>query len=34
MRPGYSKEYIEHELVSPNPERFRAKTAEEMKNRK
>ena len=34
LRPGYSKEYIEHELVNPNPERFRAKTAEEMNKRK
>ena len=33
-RPGYSSEYIEKEFVSPNPERFRVKTAEEMDNRK
>lgn len=33
-RPGYSAEYIENELVNPNPERFKMKTQEEMDNRK
>jgi len=33
-RPGYTQEYIEKELVNPNPERFRLKTKEELKNRK
>ncbi len=34
IRPGYNKEYIEKELVKPNPERFRLKTKEELDNRK
>lgn len=33
-RPGYSPEYIQRELVDPNPERYRSKTEEEMNNRK
>lgn len=33
-RPGYSPEYIERELVNPDPERFRVITQEEMDNRK
>lgn len=33
-RPGYTKEYIERELVSPDPERYRVLTKEEMDNRK
>lgn len=33
-RPGYNEEYIEKELVKPDPERFRLKTQEEMARRK
>ncbi|MBQ0007577.1 MAG: C69 family dipeptidase [bacterium] len=34
IRKGYSQEYIESNLVKPNPERFRAKTKAEMDKRK
>lgn len=34
VRPGYPQDYIEKELVKPNPERFRSKTQQEMDNRK
>ena len=33
-RPGYPAEYCEKEFITPNPERFRVKTAEEMEQRK
>ena len=33
-RPGYPAEYREKEFITPNPERFRVKTAEEMEQRK
>ncbi|MDO4190257.1 MAG: C69 family dipeptidase [Bacteroidales bacterium] len=34
IREGYPQDYIEKELVKPNPERFRLKTQKEMDNRK
>lgn len=34
IREGYPQDYIEKELVKPNPERFRLKTQEEMDKRK
>lgn len=34
FREGYPQDYIEKELVKPNPERFRLKTQEEMDKRK
>jgi len=34
IRPGYSEEYNRKTFVTPNPERFRMKSSEEMQNRK
>lgn len=33
VRPGYSPEYIENDLVKPDPDRFRSLTKEEMDKR-